>query len=55
MLRNSLAKHLSEPTRMYLAWQWCLTEEKEKKRDPEECKKIYKQYVKTIEKNNNKQ
>ena len=53
MLRNLLAKHLSEDTRMFLAWQWCLTEEKEKKRDPEECKKIYKQYQKSI-KNKNK-
>tara|TARA_B110000003_G_scaffold25660_1_gene24354 strand:- start:2392 stop:2556 length:165 start_codon:yes stop_codon:yes gene_type:complete len=46
-------KHLSEPTKMYLAWQWCLTEEKAKRRDPDECKRIYKQYLKSI-KNKNK-
>ena len=48
------AKHLSEPTKMYLAWQWCLTEERAKRRDPDECKRIYKQYLKSI-KNKNKE
>jgi len=49
------AKHLSEPTKMYLAWQWCLTEERAKRREPDECKKIYKQYLKTIENKNKEQ
>ena len=49
------ATHLSEPTKMYLAWQWCLTEERAKRRDPDECKKIYKQYLKTIENKNKEQ
>jgi len=47
-------KHLSEPTKMYLAWQWCLTEERTKRRDPDECKRIYKQYLKSIKNNKNK-
>ena len=49
------AKHLSESTKMDLAWQWCLTEERVKRRVPDECKKIYKQYLKTIENKNKEQ
>ena len=49
------AKQLSESTKMYLAWQWCLTEERAKRRYPDECKKIYKQYLKTIENKNKEQ
>ena len=37
------AIHLSEETKTFFAWQWCLSEEKQKKRDHKECKKYYEQ------------
>ena len=48
------AFHLSEETRTYLAWQWCVTQEREKRKSPEECKKYYELYKKILQKNKNK-
>ena len=49
------AIHLSDETKTFLAWQWCLSQEREKRKHPDECKKYFEIYKKTMEnKNKNK-
>ena len=48
------ALHLSDETKTFLAWQWCLSQEREKRKHPDECKKYYELYKKILQQNKNK-
>jgi len=49
------ALHLSDESKSFLAWQWCLVQEREKRKHPDECKRYYEIYKKTIQKKNKKE
>ena len=49
--------NLTEASRKFLAWKWCLVEDKTKQADKNKCEKLYNEYVsivlkKDIKKNN---
>ena len=46
---------LSPASRKFLAWKWCLTEDKNKQIDKEKCNQLYKEYVAIVKKKNKNQ
>lgn len=46
---------LSDASRKFLAWKWCLTEDKDKQINKEKCNELYKEYVTIVTKKNKKQ
>ena len=45
---------LSDASRKFLAWKWCLAEDKEKQINQDKCDELYKQYISVVTKKNNK-
>lgn len=46
---------LSPASKKFLAWKWCLTEDKTKHINKDKCDKLYEEYVKIVTKKNKKQ
>ena len=46
---------LSKESRKFLAWKWCLAEDKEKQLNKEKCDKLYQEYLDIIKNKNKKQ
>lgn len=46
---------LSPASKKFLAWKWCLTEDKTKHISKDKCDKLYEEYVKIVTKKNKKQ
>ncbi len=46
---------LSPASRKFLAWKWCLAEDKTKQINQDKCDELYKEYVNIVLKKNKKQ
>ena len=46
---------LSQASRKFLAWKWCLAEDKDKQINENRCNELYKEYVAIVTKKNKKQ
>lgn len=46
---------LSPASRKFLAWKWCLAEDKDKQINENRCNELYKEYVAIVTKKNKKQ
>jgi hypothetical protein len=46
---------LSPVSRKFLAWKWCLVEDKDKQLNKDKCDKLYEEYMKLLQKKNKEQ